>query len=220
MHDQQQTTTHLRSRHMQQHAKVDQLLSNAEPLDAHEQQEVIAALEEQQVQQALTFRRVYAVTALGLAAFFAYAALDQQFHPWEARYTGELRPVTSAAAVVAVLALQSAALLAAALGLLVELPARGNHSSSRGCLPPAQQSRVLVGASLLAAGIGCFYWGSAMHHSIERYGRAVGAKWDLLWLPLGPLGYCALCWHLLDSLGRTSRELQQLRKLAYDFKKV
>ena len=118
----------------------------------------------------------------------------------------------------AVLFLQAVALVAAGLGLLVEMPRPGDRS--RACLPAAQQSRMLVMASLLAAGIGCFYWSSAMSHSISKYGYAVGAKWELLWLPLGPLGYCGLCWHLLSSLGHTSKELQQLRKLAYDFKKV
>jgi len=79
---------------------------------------------------------------------------------------------------------------------------------------------MLVGTSLAAAGAGCLYWSSAMFHSIAKYGYAVGAKWELLWLPFGPVGFCALCWHLLSSLEGTSRELQQLKRLAYDYKKV
>jgi hypothetical protein len=199
--------------------KMEQLLQAEEPLDEHEQQQVIASLEEAAVQQARTFRRVLAVLALALAAFFAYAAVQQQQHPWEARYTGELRPVTSSAAVVATLLSQAAALTAAGLGLLVELPRAWEHSS-RACLPPGQQPRLLVASSVLLAFVGCLYWGAAMYSSIQKYGYATGAKWELLWLPLGPLGYCTLCWYVLSSLGSTSKELQQLRKLAYEFKKV
>jgi len=200
-------------------SKVDQLLKHDEPLDEHEQQEVIAALEEQQLQQGRTFRRIYAAVALGLALFFLYAAIEQHQHPWEVRYTGELRPVTTERAVVGIFLLQAAALGAAALGLLMQLPAAGDRHS-RACSAPGGYARLLVGASLGAAAIGCLYWSSALYQSIATYGSAVGAKWELLWLPLGPLGFCVLCSHLLYSLEGTSRELQELRKLAYDYKKV
>jgi hypothetical protein len=210
----------LHLRELSSKVRVEQLLQAEEPLDEHEQQQVIASLEEAAVQQARTFRRVFAVLALALAAFFAYAAVQQQQHPYETRYTGELRPVTSSAAVVGILVSQAAALAAAGLGLLLELPKAWEHSSSRACLPPSQQPRLLVAASVLIASVGCMYWGAALHNSVQQYGYATGAKWELLWLPLGPLGYCTLCWYVLSSLGNTSKELQQLRKLAYDFKRV
>jgi hypothetical protein len=180
--------------------------------------QVISTLEAAAVQQARTFRRMFAALGLALAAFFTYAAIQQHLHPWEARYTGELRPVTTATSVVAMLGLQACALAACSWGLLLQLPKPWERS--RTCMPPAQQSRMLVGGSVVGAAVGCLYWSAAMYHSIRTYGYAVGAKWELVWLPLGPLAYCLLCWSVLASLGTTSKELQQLHKLAYDYKKV
>lgn len=197
---------------------MDALLSTPDPLDEQEQQQVIAELEAQAVLQARTFRRLCGGVALALATFFAYAAAQQQLHPWEQQYTGELRPVTSALSVATVLAVQASALATAGLGLLWGMPRPTDRG--RGCIDPSQTSHVLLWASLAAAGVGFCYWGAAMYRSIAKYGHAVGAKWELFWLPLGPLAYCALCWQVLSSLAGTSRELAELRRLAYSHKKV
>lgn len=199
-------------------SKVDRMLSSEGPLDTQEQDEVVEVLEEAAVQQARLFRRLFGVITLAAAAFFAHAAVQQQQHPWEAQYTGELRPVTSAASVVAVLGLQAAALALAAAGLLLRLPQPWERS--RTCMPPAQQSRFLVGSGNLTAAVGALYWGSAMYRSIAKYGYEVGAKMELLWLPLGPVGGCLLAWYVLATLESTYKELQTLKGYEYDYKKV
>jgi hypothetical protein len=199
-------------------SKVDKLLNNDSPLDVHEQDEVVEVLEEEAVRQARFFRRVFAVLTLMVAAFFAYAAIQQQQHPWEFQFTGQLRPVTSQPTVVAVLGLQAVALGLGAAGLLVRLPKPWERC--RTCMPPAQQSRFLVVASIFVAAVAGLYWGSALYRSVAKYGYDVGAHFDLIWLPLGPLGFCYLCWHVLSSLEGTYKELQDLKGLGYDYKKV
>lgn len=199
-------------------SRVDKLLSSDQPLADDEQDEVVEVLEEAAVDQARLFRRMFAVVALVIAAFFAFAATSQQKHPWEAQYTGELRTVTSNEAVVAVLGLQAVASALAAAGLLIRLPQPWERS--RTCMPPAQQSRFLVATSVILAAFGALYWGSAMYHSIAKYGYAVGAKWELIWLPLGPVAYSLVCWHVLSSLEGTWKELQELKGLGYNHKKV
>eukprot|EP00879_Flechtneria_rotunda_P008596 GHRR01009007.1.p1 GENE.GHRR01009007.1~~GHRR01009007.1.p1 ORF type:complete len:208 (+),score=40.84 GHRR01009007.1:590-1213(+) len=199
-------------------APVDQLLSEAGPLDEDEQQIVIVALEEQILQQNRIFKRLFAVSALLFSAFFLHAAYQQYKHPWEQRYTGELRPVTTHTAVVLVLFSQGSALFACAVALLVQLPRKGQRSQA--CMPASMQVQLLLGSAVGLASVGSLYWGSAMWHGIARYGRDIGEKWELLWLPLAPLGYCLLCCYIVWSIGSTGKDVQQLKRMAYEFKKV
>lgn len=134
------------------------------------------------------------------------------------RYTGELRPVTQPQSVAAVLFLQGLALAAAAAGLLKELPRKGDRE--RACMPAGVQMQLLLGAAVVVASIGCVYWSSALWSSILKYGYDVGAKWELSWLPLLPLGYCLVCCYVVYSIHSMGSDVQRLRQLQYEFKKV
>lgn len=65
------------------HDIADQLLSDDQPLDADEQQAVIAALEEQHLQQNRTFKLCFAGIAAVMGTFFIHAAYQQVMHPYE-----------------------------------------------------------------------------------------------------------------------------------------
>ncbi|KAF6252547.1 hypothetical protein COO60DRAFT_1552575 [Scenedesmus sp. NREL 46B-D3] len=197
---------------------ADQLLADSQPLDAEEQAAVIAAVEEQHLQQNRAFKLTFACISSALAAFFLHAALQQQLHPFETRFTGELRPVTSSGTVAAILLLQGFGLLAAAAGLVKELPKKGDRE--RACMPAGVQVQMLLGNAVALASVGCFYWSAALWASVQKYGWDVGAKWELLWLPLLPLGVCLLCCYVVHSIHVTARDVQRLRQLQYDYKKV
>eukprot|EP00882_Tetradesmus_deserticola_P023037 GHRQ01025068.1.p1 GENE.GHRQ01025068.1~~GHRQ01025068.1.p1 ORF type:complete len:209 (+),score=73.89 GHRQ01025068.1:215-841(+) len=197
---------------------ADQLLADDQPLDAEEQAAVVAALEEQQLQQNRAFKLTFACISLALGAFFLHASLQQRLHPYETRFTGELRPVTSSGTVAAMLFLQGLSLLAAAAGLVKELPKRGDKE--RACMPAGVQVWVLLDVAVALASIACLYWSAALWASVQKYGWAVGAQVELVWLPLLPLAVCLLCCYVVNSIQVTARDVQRLRRLQYDFKKV
>jgi hypothetical protein len=206
---------------------VDSLLQDGQPLDEADQAAIIAALTASHLVSQRRFRRIFGGMAFAFAAFWCYASASQVLHPWEAKYTGLLRPVTGARSVAGVLALQGAALAATGCALLLgaarqpTTQQRGRSSSAGGggALSSAAP-RVLLSCALAAAAAGACYWAAAMQRCIAKYGRRLGAHWELLWLPLGPLGYACLCCYVLASFASIDRELAQLRKLAYGHKSV
>jgi hypothetical protein len=197
---------------------ADQLLADDQPLDADEQAAVIAELEEQHLQQNRTFKLTFAFVSGAIGVFFLHAALQQQLHPYETRFTGELRPVTNSATVAGMLFLQGLGLLAAAAGLVKELPKKGDRE--RACMPAGQQVQMMLVNAVALTSVGCIYWSAALWASVQKYGWDVGAKWELVWLPLLPLGVCLLCCYVVHSIQVTARDVRQLRRLQYDFKKV
>lgn len=199
-------------------AAVDTMLSQDEPLDEQEQQAVIREFEEMQLAQNRTFRAMFGAIALLAATFFAHAAYSQSIHPWEARYTGELRTVVQSRSVILILSLQAASLLLAALALLRRLPRK--QQRERGCAPAGITTWALIAAAAAAAAAGAVYWAAALRRSVAKYGAELGAHWDLAWLPAAPLGYVMLCGYVVHSVTSTGREVEKLKRLAYNYKKV
>jgi hypothetical protein len=209
-------------------AAIDSMLSQDGPLDEHEQQELIRGFEELQVSQARTFRAIFGAGAALGAAFFLYAAREQALRPWETRYVGELRPFVpggTAAAPAAALLLQAAALAAAAGALLARLPRAGRRDGGgtgdrAACVPGGRGSMAALAAGAAAAAGGALFWGAAMRRAWVKHGPELGAHWELLWLPLGPLACVALCHYVMRSAAATARDVERLRAMTYDYKKV
>ncbi|KIZ07561.1 hypothetical protein MNEG_0398 [Monoraphidium neglectum] len=197
---------------------LDAMLSHQEPLDENEQYRIIREFEDMQLSQTRTFRTIFGAGAALIAAFFLYAANEQAARPWEVRYTGELRTVVTSSGVVGAFLIQATALAAAAVGLLLRLPRPGERE--RGCLPVAGAARGALAAGALGAAAGAAYWCAALRRSIAKYGPEDGAHWDLLWLPLAPLAYVALCWFVMHSVASTGKEIEKLRKMTYNYKAV
>ncbi len=87
-------------------------------------------------------------------------------------------------------------------------------------MPASIQALLLLASGIAGTGVSAAYWGAALRRSWVVYGSIDGARWDLLWLPLLPLGYCLVCLYVQYSVSSTGRELRQLQKLKYDHKKV
>lgn len=212
-------------------ARIDALLAQDGPLDEHEQQQLIMEFEDLQVAQARAFRGMFGGGAALGAALCLYAAWLHWARPWEQRYTGELRTVVSHKGAGLVLLAQAAAHALAAAALLVGLPqcggcgARGARARD-GCMAPgggggaAGKARwvALSAAALLATGAAA-YWVAAIRASAARHGPA-GEHYDLLWLPLLPLALVGLCCYVMRSVAATAAEVDRLRRMTYDFKKV
>lgn len=215
---QQSSTMRQRESHTKHKNPSQALLDGQHPLDEEEQEAVLRALAEDQLVHARMFGTLFGVGAAGLALFFLYATLQQYSSSWMVRYTGELRTVASQKGVLAALAAQSAALTIAAAAMLASVPGRGQFD--RGCMPGSLPIKLCLWASAVAAAGGGAYWAAVLRTSTLRYGWEDGWKPELLWLPLGPLAYCLLCVHTTYSLTSTGRELLQLQRLRYSFKKV
>ncbi|KAF8059655.1 S-adenosyl-L-methionine-dependent methyltransferase [Scenedesmus sp. PABB004] len=204
------------------------LLADDAPLDAAEQDAVIAVLEAASAAQARGFRLALGALALLLAAAWAHGAAAQLARPWEARYTGELRPVCSARGAAAALAAQAAGLAAAGAALLWRLPPRdgGAAAAARrggGGAAPAELAR--GGAAALAAGGaltagGALYWARALLASAARFGPVLGGHWELAWLPALPLAAVGAAGGAARMLASNAAELAALRALRYEFKKA
>jgi hypothetical protein len=153
-----------------------------------------------------------------VSLFFLYASYQQHVHPWEVRYTGELRTVVGKHAVTFVLFVQAASMAWAALGLFWKLPKPGQIE--RGCMPASITAQAFLTSSVAGALSGCAFWGHAMRANILKHGYDLGATWELLWLPLGPLAYSLVCVWLMYSMVGTGKEVRDLRQMAYAYKKV
>jgi hypothetical protein len=197
---------------------ADGLLAAGEPLDEHEQQAVIQQLQEEQLAQNRQFKLVFGTGAVLVAAFFAWAGWQQHAHPWEQRFTGELRTVTGQHTVTTVLFLQALSMAWAASALFTDLPQKGDRV--RGCSAAGLATQAQLTASVACAATGALYWGHAMYANIQLHGPQLGAVWDLLWLPLGPLTYSCLCAYVVTMVSNTGKEVRELQRLSYQYKKV
>ncbi|GFR45182.1 hypothetical protein Agub_g6570 [Astrephomene gubernaculifera] len=208
---------------------VDSLLGNnskietsAEPLDEQEQEAIIQEFEILAIQQHRTWRSVFGAGTVAAGLFFLYAAWRQKVEPYGVRYTGELRSVTGASTVTAVLALQGVSLLLAAAGLLVNLPpkAGAGQREAAGCLPFAVRQRLALWSGVLGAAGAGVYWAAALVRMVQLHGAQYGKRWELSWLPAGPLAACLVCCYVASSLYGTEREIQRLRSYRYRYKKL
>jgi predicted permease len=196
---------------------ISSLLAEDTPLDVSEQQQIINGLEQEQEKQH-KWKLVFAALAGTLGCWFLYAAIQQLMYPYQQRYTGELQAVTAARPAAVVLLVQGAALLMSCCGLLAGLLTRSSFPGS--CAPRAGTGHCTLLAAIAATLTGCFYWSWALWQSVQRFGMENGAHWELLWLPYGPSVLAGLCWYVDFSIEATGHEVQQLKRLMYDHKKV
>jgi hypothetical protein len=197
---------------------ADELLGAGDPLDEQEQQAVIQQLQEEQLAQNRQFKLVFGAGAVLVAAFFAWAGWQQHAHPWEQRFTGELRTVTGQHTVTTVLFLQALSMVWSASALFTDLPQKGDRV--RGCSAAGLATQAQLTASVACAATAAVYWAHAMYANIQQHGPQLGAVWDLLWLPLGPLTYSCLCGYVVSMVSSTGKQLRQLQELSYQYKKV
>ncbi|KAG2498718.1 hypothetical protein HYH03_003458 [Edaphochlamys debaryana] len=192
-------------------------------LDEQEQEQLIREFEDQQRDSQRTWRAIFGTGCLAMGLFFLYAACRQQLEPFGVRFTGELRSAAPAGPwVAAVLGLQGVALLLSGWGLLSEVPPRklALGAARTACLPYSARQAALLWSGVGAAAVGAVFWSCVMGHLLAKEGAKVGARWELLWLPAGPLAGCLLCCHVASSLADTEKEIQKLKSQRYNYKKL
>mmetsp|Transcript_14182 Transcript_14182/g.37782 ORF Transcript_14182/g.37782 Transcript_14182/m.37782 type:complete len:232 (+) Transcript_14182:113-808(+) len=201
-------------------AHVDALLDESKgPLDDEEQEQLIREFEHLHLEQTRTYRVIFGAVGLVLAAFFAWAAFEQHVHPFEQRFTGELRAaIPSSVTVQLLLVIQALALTSTSAGMLQRLPPKGQRE--KGCMPATLQQWMALRLGLVGSLICCCSWVWAHSRMVQMFGWTVSPRWDLLWIPLAPLTFAASCLWVVSSLDHSAREVALFRGAKYNLKQV
>ncbi|KAK1314936.1 hypothetical protein QJS10_CPA06g00929 [Acorus calamus] len=166
-----------------------------QPIDTHEQEELVRSFERNQAQQSRLWRGVFAVLILCFAGFYVYSIVQQASSPWDLRYhayfMGEVESwIIISADCVAVLAC-----LLAVSGIL-----HGSKSYQQWIWYSCYTGLLLA-----------VFW---LYHMF----RLPTFRWDILWLPLGPVSGAGICLYLEHLLAESLEEIRKLRNTMYYYK--
>ncbi|KAF3654069.1 putative dnaJ -like protein subfamily C GRV2-like isoform X1 [Capsicum annuum] len=165
------------------------------PIDSQEQEELVRSLEKVQTQQSLLWRAVFSGLLLCYVAFLLYSIYQQAYYPWELRYHAYFIYEVDAWTIIA-------ADWAAILACLMTI---------KGLLHEANYCKRWLWSSCCIGMIVAVFW---LHHML----RLARFRWDILWLPLGPLSGAGVCIYVDYLLTVSSEEVRKLRGYMYAYK--
>ncbi|PKA64250.1 hypothetical protein AXF42_Ash009470 [Apostasia shenzhenica] len=166
------------------------------PMDTQEQEEMIRSFEAAHVQQSHLWRGVFAAFLLGYVGFLIYSIFQQAWHPWELRYHAYFMEDVHQWMVITADGVAILACLLAAKGMLY---------SSR-----SQQN--LIWNSWYLGMVLAIFWLYYMF-------RLPKFRWDILWLPFGPLGAATVCLYVDRLLEDSRQEIRTLQNYMYEYKR-
>uniref|UniRef100_A0A804UH15 Uncharacterized protein n=1 Tax=Zea mays TaxID=4577 RepID=A0A804UH15_MAIZE len=158
------------------------------PMDTQEQEELVRSLEAKQAQQGRRWRRVFAGFLLGYVAFLVYSSFHHAWSPWELRYHAYFMEDLPAPMVIIADWIAALACLFAVKGLLQ------NSGPSKKWMWYSCYVGILV----------AIFW----TYYILRLPRI---RWDVAWLPLGPLMAGALSLYVDHVLLESMQDISTLR---------
>nr|GMD86317.1 uncharacterized protein LOC109186499 [Ipomoea batatas] len=168
---------------------------DSRPIDSHEQEELVRTLERAQAQQSLLWRSIFAGLLFCYVGFLIFSIYQQAYFPWELRYHAYFMYEVDPQSIIA-------ADWVAIMVCLMTIKGMLHHSK--------YQRRWLLFSccpGLLLAG----FW---LHHML----RLARFRWDILWLPFGPLSGAGICLYVNHLLNDSSEEVRKLRSYMYSYK--
>ncbi|XP_042387108.1 uncharacterized protein LOC121979223 [Zingiber officinale] len=168
---------------------------DSEPIDYQEQEEMVRSFEMEHDRQNRLWRRVFAGFIVGYIAFLVYSTLQQAWFPWELRYHAYFMDEMQSWMVI------SADLVAV---LACSFAVKGIIDSSRS-LQHWMWYSCYVG--MLLAIFWLFYM-----LKLPKF------RWDVLWLPLGPLSGAGACLYVDRLLHGSLKDVKLLRSYMYNYK--
>ncbi|KAL6608132.1 hypothetical protein ACP70R_041195 [Stipagrostis hirtigluma subsp. patula] len=165
------------------------------PMDTQEQEELVRSLEQKQAQQGRRWRRVFAGFLLVYAAFMVYSSFHHAWAPWELRYHAYFMEDLPAPMVIIADWIAALACLFAVKGLLQ------NSGPSKKWMWYSCYIGVLV----------AIFW---TYYIL----RLPSIRWDVAWLPFGPLIAGALSLYVDHVLLESMKDISTLRSYMYNFK--
>lgn len=173
----------------------DPSLDDSRLMDTLEQEELVRSIEKAQLQQSLLWRRVFSVILLCYAAFLVYSIYQQAVSPWELRYHAYfMEDIDSWMVILA----DWVAVLACSLAIV-------------GLLHNSKHHRLWIWCSFCAGLLLAVFW-------LFYLLRMPRFRWDVIWLPFGPLSGAGISLYVDHQLSESSKEVRKLRSYMYAYK--
>uniref|UniRef100_A0A0E0JK52 Uncharacterized protein n=1 Tax=Oryza punctata TaxID=4537 RepID=A0A0E0JK52_ORYPU len=161
-------------------------------MDIQDQEEMVRSLEQKQAQQSRRWRRVFAGFLLGYAAFLVYSGFHHAAAPWELRYHAYFMEDLPSPIIIVADWIAALACLFSIKGLL--------HSWKK-----------WIWYSFYVSILVALFW----TYYLLRLPRI---RWDVAWLPFGPLIASALSLYVDHSMLESMQDINTLRSYMYNYK--
>ncbi|KAH1049406.1 hypothetical protein GLYMA_08G031000v4 [Glycine max] len=168
---------------------------DSRPLDPQEQEELVRSLERSQAQQSRLWRRVFAALFFCYIVFLMYSIVNQASSPWELRYHAYFMEEIYSWMIISA---DWVAVLACSFAII-------------GLLHESVHRRRWIHYSWYTGVILAIFW---LYYML----RLPKFRWDVIWLPFGPLGASAICLYVDHLLTESSEEVRKLRGYMYTSK--
>ncbi|KAF3324586.1 hypothetical protein FCM35_KLT10743 [Carex littledalei] len=156
---------------------------------------MVKYFEKKHAQQSLLWRRVFAGLLFSYAGFMIYCVFNQAWFPWELRFHAyfmeEMHPGMP-------ILFDLVAVVACLLAV-------------KGLLQKSSSSKKFFWYSSYASLLVAVFWLVYML-SLPRF------RWDVVWLPLAPLGGAALCLYVDHLLSESLEDINKLKTYMYNYK--
>ncbi|KAL6224123.1 hypothetical protein ACLB2K_002979 [Fragaria x ananassa] len=165
------------------------------PMDTQEQEELVRSLEKSQAQQSRMWRALFASLLFCFAAFLMHSIHQQVSSPWELRFHAYFMEEMDSWMIISADWLAVVACSLAIKGLL--------HNS--------KHHRRWIWFSFLTGIIVAVFW---LYYML----RLPRFRWDVIWLPFGPISGTGLSLYVDHLLLESSEEIRKLRGYMYAYK--
>ncbi|RDX96959.1 hypothetical protein CR513_20316, partial [Mucuna pruriens] len=168
---------------------------DSRPLESHEQEELVRSLERSQAQQSRVWRTVFAILFFCYIMFLLYSIFHQASTPWELRYHAYFMEEIHSWMIISA---DWVAVLACSFSII-------------GLLHESMLHRRWIQYSWYTGVILAIFW---LYYML----RLPKFRWDVLWLPFGPLSAASICLYVDHLLTESSEEVRKLRGYMYAYK--
>ncbi|KAJ0031089.1 uncharacterized protein LOC116116094 [Pistacia vera] len=170
-------------------------LDDSRPMDTQEQEELVRSLERSQAQQSLVWRSAFAAFVFCFAMFLVYSIFQQVLSPWELRYHAYFMEEIDSWMIITA---DWMAVLACSLAI-------------KGLVHNSKDRRQWIWYSCFVGFVLAVFWSYYML-------RLPKFRWDVIWLPFGPLSGAGICLYVDHLLNESSEEVRKLRGYMYAYK--
>ncbi|CAA3027766.1 uncharacterized protein LOC111407785 isoform X2 [Olea europaea subsp. europaea] len=165
------------------------------PIETQEQEQLVRSFEKNLAQQSLLWKIVFAGLLLCYVAFLIFSIFQQAYYPWELRYHAYFMYEVDSWSIISA---EWAAVLVCFMVIT-------------GLLHNSKHHRRWFWYSCFPGILLAVFW---LHHML----RLAKFKWDILWLPFGPLSASGICLYVDHLLNESSEEVRKLREYMYAYK--
>lgn len=168
---------------------------DSRPLDSKEQEELVRSLETNQAHQSRLWRTVFAALVSCYILFLLYSIFHQVSSPWELRYHAYFMEEIDSWMIIFA---DFVAILAFSFAI-------------KGLLHESKHHRRWIWFSWYTDIVLAIFW-------LYYMSRLPKFRWDVIWLPFGPLSASTICLYVDHLLTESSEEVKKLHGYMYAYK--